>query len=272
MKSQIVKIVLAVVAVVLGLGLNALGENTAIAPLHVEGSLETRSAYISRAKVVEDRPSAIQDVSIDSEIGPFGRLGLAEWSYSSLCNRSQEIHRRAFSEFDLGVYWNYDWNFADDWKICNRVYHWWIVLEGYRHDEVDYSTYEWWYTGSIDNPYLVPSLLMRRGWNNENWAYFKVGLSKPLTFETLSPQLTFTPGIFCDLGNKPLFEARYGDDGCGAMAALAQFSITYTPHSAFSFYAILQQYGLTDHNLRQRAGGMNHRDITILTIGANVRF
>jgi len=258
-----------------------------IEPLHVEGLAEIRSAYLSRAKVVEDRPVAVQELRLASDIGPLGRIGALHWNYSSLCNRRQNTHRRAFYEVDFAAYWQYNWQIADGWKLANEVSHWWVSLNGIRHGE-EPTTFEWWYEGALKNPYLTPSVLMRRGWNNENWTYFKAGVAKPMTFAQIREwcgagegdevwnQLTVAPGVFCEFGNEPLFEVRYGDRGrdydTGAMAVQGQLKLTYDPCEYFSFYATLIQFGLVDEDLRDRAHGLNRRDLTLFTLGINAKF
>lgn len=258
-----------------------------IRPLHVEGTVETRSAYLSRAKVVEDRPIQVEEVRLDSEAGPLGRFGFLVWNYSSLCNRRQHTHRRAFYEVDFAVYWKYQWEIAEDWTLANEAAHWWMILNGIR-DGDEPTTYEWWEECALKNPYLTPSVQIRRGWEHQSWVYFKAGVSKPMTFAKIREwcgagegsdvweQLTLSPGVFCELGSEPLFELRYGDQGrdyhAGAMAMRGSLKLTYEPCDTLSFYLSLEQFDLVDHDLRDRAHGINRRDLTFFTVGMNAHF
>ena len=58
-----------------------------VAPFGVNADLQFRSAYHSRMRVAEDRPVAVVDVRMHADVGPFGRVGVMHWNYSSLCNR-----------------------------------------------------------------------------------------------------------------------------------------------------------------------------------------
>ena len=77
-----------------------------ISPFGVTADMQFRSAYHSRMRVSEDRPVGVLDVRIHSDAGPLGKVGVMNWSRSSLCNRKSDVHRRAFNEVDYAAFWH----------------------------------------------------------------------------------------------------------------------------------------------------------------------
>ena len=69
---------------------------------------DVRSAYLSRGKVIEDRPVASILARGSIDLGEWGSPGVQSWDLSSLGNRRTDVHRRAFNETDLGVFWHYN--------------------------------------------------------------------------------------------------------------------------------------------------------------------
>jgi hypothetical protein len=266
-------------------GAQAAGEEpTLLSPFGVEADFQIRSAYHSRMRVSEDRPIAATEVRLNADVGPLGEVGVMNWNCSSLCNRYADVHRRAFCEVDYAVFWKYDLSLSDGVTLSSEFMHWWITLpqniEPYKGKE-DRSLYELWYVGALKNPYLVPSVLIRRGWVNANWVYFRYGVSRSFTvfdFGTeASPRpLTVTPGFFVETGSQALYEARFGKKSSGRRyhtgigSCLAQVSVDWHATENVSFMARVEQFDLVSNDARDGVHGRQRRDYTMFRLG--VRF
>lgn len=256
-----------------------------ISPFGVDVDLGVRSAYHSRMRVSNDRPVFVQDIRMHADAGAFGKFGVLHWGYSSLCNRRSHVHRRAFNEVDFAAFWKRDIELTEDFTLANEFMHWWITLpqniEPYKGD-ADNSTYELWYVGSLKNPYLVPSVLVRRGWINKSWVYFRYGVSR--AFEICdfgSPDeprpLVVTPGFFVETGDSGLFESRFGKKESGSYhsgigSCIAQVALKWQAAEHFSIYAMLQQFDLVSSDARAGVHGDHHRDYTMFRLGMNLAF
>ena len=256
-----------------------------ISPFGASVDTQFRSAYHSRMRVSEDRPVGVLDVRAHVEVGPLGRVGVMNWNRSSLCNRKSDVYRRAFNEVDYAAFWHYDVAFSEDFTLSNEFMHWWITqpqnIDPY-YGKSDRSTYELWYVGSFKNPYLVPSLLVRRGWNNASWVYFQYGVSKPFKVcdfgDAGSPRpLEVTPGFFVETGNNGLFESRFGKKESGNYhtgigTCIAQISMKWKASENLSFYAMLQQFGVVSSDARDGVHGNYRRDFTMFRLGMHFAF
>ena len=256
-----------------------------LSPLGFDADMQFRSAYHSRMRVSEDRPIATLDVRMHLDVGPFGRVGIMNWNRSSLCNRKSDVHRRAFNEVDYAAFWHYDLELSENFVLSSEVMNWWITqpqnIEPYR-GKSDRSTYELWYVGSFKNPYLVPSLLVRRGWNNSSWVYFQYGVSKSFRIcdfgDAGSPRpLEITPGFFVETGDNGLFESRFGKKGSGNYhtgigSCIAQIAMKWKATENLTFHAMLQQFDLVSSDARDGVHGNYRRDFTMFRIGMKFSF
>lgn len=256
-----------------------------LSPVGVDADMQFRSAYHSRIRVSEDRPVAVLDVRVHADVGPLGRVGVMNWNRSSLCNRKSDVHRRAFSEVDYAAFWHYDIEVAEDFILSSEFMHWWITqpqnIDPYR-GKSDRSTYELWYVGSFKNPYLVPSLLVRRGWNNSSWVYFQYGVSKPFKIcdfgDEASPRpLELTPGFFVETGSNGLFESRFGEKESGRYhtgigSCIAQVSLRWKASENLAFHAMLQQFDIVSSDARDGVHGNYRRDFTMFRVGMHYSF
>ena len=256
-----------------------------ISPFGVSADLQFRSAYHSRMRVSEDRPVAVTDVRMNVDIGPFGKIGALNWNRSSLCNRKDNVHRRAFNEVDFAAFWHYDLELSEDVKLSNEFMNWWITIPQNIEPHCgksDNSSYELWYVGLLKNPYLVPSLLVRRGWLTKSWVYFQYGVSKPFEVcdfgDAKSPRpLEITPGFFVETGSNGLFESRFGKKESGNYhtgigTCIAQVTMKWMATENLTFHAMLQQFGVVSSDARDGIHGNYRRDLTMFRLGMKLSF
>ena len=233
-------------------------------------------------RVSNDRPVVAMDVRMHGDIGPFGKVGVMHWNYSALCNRRSHVHRRAFVEVDYAAFWHYDLEIAEGFLLSSEFMHWWLTrpqyIEPYRGPN-DNSSYELWYVGSLKNPYVEPSVRIRRAWLNANWLYFQYGLSKPFKIggSGTSRPLEISPGFFVETGNNSLFESRFGKKESGRYhtgigTCIAQISVKWKATENLSFNASLQQFGVVSSDARDGVHGNYRRDFTMCRMGMNLAF
>ena len=237
---------------------------------------EVRTAYLSRGKVVEDRPVEANELRLTARLGAderFGRTGVWHFDYSSLTPRCNPGTTWFMHEFNWGAFYHYNLEVIEDWTLESEIMPYWVLIP-----EVDPSM-EWWVIQSLRNPYLVPSWFMRRGTEGADCTYFKLGLQKPVDFRDFGVEgLTVTPGVFAELGNSHLMTGRYGlrEDGSaiptGIQSLIAEIRAIYRINRNFGVYAILQQFDLVNADARRQTHKPNCRDLTIFTIGCKVEF
>lgn len=247
--------------------------------LSVTFSPEIRTAYLSRGKVVEDRPIQANELRLEAKLGEdqrFGRIGFWHFDYSSLTRRVNCAEDQFMHEFDWGATYHYDLQIADEWRLSNEIMPCWILVP---HAS---PTMEWWFSQSFENPYLVPTWLMRRGTDGAKFAYFKVGVKKPISFcsadsDFLRP-LTVTPGIYSELGNSSLMTLRYGETEngesipTGIQSLQVELRADYKLTDHFSLYMSLLQFDLVNARARRQSHKPNCRDLTIFTVGMKFMF
>lgn len=251
----------------------------ALAPLSFFYQPTVRTAYISRGKVVEDRPIQTNYVRGDLDMGEFGTLGLWHFNRSSLTGRREETHRRAFNELDGMAAYRYGLEFAEMWRLTTEATACWFTFPGYRGEyrgKSDKDELEIWVEQSLDNPYVVPVWKMRRGVTALDFAYFKYGLKKPLA---VRQDLTVTPCVCLESGNERLYRQRYGalPDGrqynSWVMSMQSEIDVAWQVTENVKLFASLLFFNILDKNARNQTHGIpRHRELLALTIGVKLSF
>lgn len=281
---------LAILAAALMAG--ACGAEDAPVPFYVNFTPDCRTAYHSRGRISEDRPvsTTLAYVGFDTKgCGDFGKVGLWNFTVSSLGGRRDATHRRPLNEIDYGVFWNYSLDFARfdegwrEWSLTTEVLKDWITLEGYtaaaRATKSNASVNEWRLTQSLENPYVTPYYLLRRGYHPNDWLYVRTGLKRK--FE-LTETLSLTPDLYAENGDNRLFEHRYGErEGggryhSGTMAMNLSVQLAWKVSDEVTLFAGVHQFDVVndearDSIRRQKKPGPR-RDLTIATVGMRFRF
>lgn len=252
-------------------------------PLFASAIADVRTAYYTRGRVCEDRPVGTTLVRAGVEPGPLGKIGFWNWTVSGLTPRRQHLYRRAFHEVDMGVFWRRSWEIAEDWSWTADLMADRITLPGARRPlrgRSDHSIQEFRFYQKLDNPWLIPWTLVRRGTHPTDWVMFRVGADKPFgPFQGW----TITPSCYCDLGNENLFEYRYGGKPgggryrSGPAAVIGQLEVAYRVNENFSVFATVSQIGLVSHEARDGimangSVGTRRRDLTFGSVGVKLSF
>lgn len=245
---------------------------------------DVRTAYISRGHVSEDRPVQSNLLRLDYSLGEWGGIGLWHWHYNSLTPRLRNKRDRQMTELDWGVLYNYSFKFCDGWSFENEFMPRWFTMLFYHYPykgKSDHSIFEYCYEASLKNPYLIPTLRLRRGLHSQNYLNTRVGARKPLVqlVSWLPDDLVFTPAFYVDFGNDDMLRIRYGQRrpdgsrwGAGPMSVIGEVSLSYPLNKHFSVFTTLQQFGIVDHDARDVTHSPKHRDYTVFIAGVKCKF
>jgi len=251
--------------------------------VHGSAVADVRSAYQSRAKIVENRPVETVLARINYDTGPFGRVGFWHWHVSSLTDQRQDVHRRAFNEMDYGVNWLYTYAFSDDCRLVTDVLYDWITLQGYkpayRDRKSDATIVETRLEQALENPWITPFYRLRRAYHPNDWFYARTGVRH--SFQ-LPWDLTLTPSWFLEYGNENHFQNRYGaaEDGgkyrSGLQASVFNLALAWCATKSLSFFVAVEQFDVLHDEARDtiKAGSntSSRRDLTMAQAGLRVSF
>ena len=255
---------------------SALVSDAAADGLEVHGSygFDVASAYLSRGRVVEDRPILSNDLDVNLGLGPFGRIGLIHWDYSNLTGHFEDSHRRFVPETDWGVYWGYDWAIAEGVHLDTELMVYWELSHGGRPED-DPMDYEWRLKQSLKTPYVTAYWKFRRNFQPIQYAYFQVGLKRSFA---VCEWLNLIPNCFVDLGNRDCLRKRFGPPpdggsyGEGAFAGAVELMAEFPVNERFSLHALVGQFGAVNRRGRDNLHAPHRRDLTYGQIGFTLTF
>lgn len=245
---------------------------------------DVRTAYLSRGRISEDRPIQSNLLRLDVSLGEWGGVGLWHWHYNSLTDRMREKRDCQLTESDWGVFYNYGWEIAEDCTLKSEVMIRWFTFLFYHEPykgESDHSMLEYYLEQSLENPYLVPLLRIRRCVHENDYSYFRTGARRkfPIGWFDCLEGLTITPAVYVDFGDDNQRRMRYGSkrpDGSewssGIMSVVGEIGAAYPINRHFTAYASLQQFAVVDDDARENTHYPYHRDYTIFTVGVKCRF
>ena len=240
-----------------------------------------QTAYHSRGRISEDRPIEANLVTAMMNLDSVGELGLWHWQYHSLTPRCREKADRMFRESDWAIFYRNSYGIAKDWSLKSEYQQRWFTTpflhSQYRGDCHRVST-EMWGRLTLDNPYIVPSGLLRRGLHSKDYTYFKVGLHKSFG---IVENLSFTPGVYMELADQKTFVQRYGkrEGGgnyrTGPQALNVVLRLDYKLTDWLKLYASVTQFDIVSPQVRRNTSGYGivaKRDITYMTVGVSVTY
>lgn len=233
-----------------------------LSPFFLEATPEVRSTYQSLGKIVEDRPMQITNLRGGIDAGAFGRFGVRHWNVSSLTGRRSDAHRRAFYHTEYGLTWQYDWAFADDWRLKSDLTRSWTLFRGFRN-HAENKTYHWYQIEqSLENPYLVPFYRLRRCFRGNDYLYFKAGLRRRVSF---LEDFYLTPSVFAEGGNsrnlKRVLGAKRGggDWGDGVSSVSVRLELGWKVSDCLTVFAFVEQYEVVGGDARRTNGASSYR-------------
>jgi len=235
-----------------------------------EYSCDIASAYISRAKIYEDRPIQINEITVDMGLGPFGRIGLWYWNYSSLTGRCQDKHRRFVPEQNYAAFYDYDIKFSENWTLANEVMVEWQTFHGEKPENSP-ASYEWRVKQTLKNPYVTPYWKGRFTIDPLAYNYYQIGLKR--SFKP-SSWVKLTPHVAIDLADKTGVKKRFGldDARAGALSLIGEITAEFPITDYFSLHATVGQFGKINDDGRANSKSPNHSDLTYGQVGFTLSF
>lgn len=174
--------------------------------VHLDAYADVETAYKARGVVIDRHPIIVQSVEPMFDLAPFGMVGFDVWSVSSLSHSGQSFNRRyAYNEVYYDVFYCYDWEFADDWKLSSAVWYGWDTVPGFRDGSKGFS--EWNFTQELVNPYVTPYYQLECVVQGDGHCLWTAGLKR--TFE-LAKQLKLTVNFFTELADNRHLQGLYG--------------------------------------------------------------
>ena len=252
-------------------------------PFSLTVTPDVRTAYISRSKVVEDRPVASVRFRGDVDAGFFGKFGLWQWSRHSLSRHRQNMTRRAFTEDDYAMFWHYDLDIVEGWRLVNELTMDWITLPFFhgeaKRSKKDSTMREFRVDQSLSNPYVTPFWQMRHAVHPTEWMHVQAGARRRFC---VAEDVWIVPSVFAGTGNEIMFEQRFGrreDDRRyhrGIMTLNAELLLEWRINSHVTAFASLNQYDVVSQDARRGLSGQRHpkgrRDLTYGMCGLKISF
>lgn len=241
--------------------------------IHGSYSLDFESAYLSRGKVIEDRPIVANDFDVNVGLGPCGRLGMIHWDYSNLTGHFQDGHRRFVPETDWGVYYGYDWELAEGWNLDTEAMVYWELSHGGRPED-DPTDYEWRLKQSLKTPYLTAFWKVRRNFQPIEYTYYQIGAKRKFA---VTEWLNVIPNAYLELGDDACRQKRFGARehggyGHGGLALTGELIFEAPISDTWSVHAIIGQFGVVSKRGRDNLHAPHRRDLTYFSLGFTFSF
>lgn len=254
-------------------------ESPAFAPkLSFNAFADVETAYISRGRVLDSRPIAVQFASIEAGFDFLGSIEAAIWTQSPLSGSgsSSSYRQRAFPEEDYILRYYYDVDFAEGWRLRNGIGHMWVTCPGYKGE---HSTGEFQFLQTLKTPWISPYWKLRAQHHPICETYWAVGLMR--SFDIIE-NLSLTIDFFGDLCDARFLENHYGGnrsgdgwkDGLQALNLVFRLDYRLTEH--VGLYAYAGQFSLVSSDSRDTVKATKvpqaRRDLTHGGVGVAVSF
>ena len=94
--------------------------------------ISAASQHFSLGSVRADKSVWILEGDVVQRLNGFGHVLAGYWAQSDFENRRDSGHRSTVYESDPYLFYGYDWEFAEGWRLRNRAGMIWVFNEGYR--------------------------------------------------------------------------------------------------------------------------------------------
>ena len=135
-----------------------------------------------------------------------GHVLFGYWALSDLGRGGDKSHRSYVYESDPYLFYGYDWDIADGWRLRNEVGMIWVFNEGYNVDAI-HLVKEWTYIGELKSPWVTlhgqARVVDGRG------TYVRVGLRH--VFDVADGLFSLVPHVAMNGGSERWNRRRYGD-------------------------------------------------------------
>ena len=163
--------------------------------LSLSAYADVESAYVSRGFIWDTRPFSVQYAAGATDLGVFGKLEAAVWTYSAMTDNgtSAKLTRYAYAEADYRLRYYYDVDLAEGWRLRNGLGPQWVTNPGFSGGR---TLRDWQVLQFLDTPWITPYWRLRLIRRPIDETYWVVGVKRK--FE-LCEGLAFTADFFGDL-------------------------------------------------------------------------
>lgn len=237
---------------------------------------EVGSGYISTSGNISDtRPVAIECVSGDLKLEDYGKIGGYVWTISKLHGKRDDTYRRAFYEFEMGVWYAYDWVISQNCSIDSTFTPIWDITPGVK--SANHVTQELQVTQSLENPFLQPYYSLLYGYAPDHWFRIRMGVRK--NFQLFNG-VSILPGVETIYSDNRRYEKRYGREPEsrleGFSSIISYVTIKWDFADNWNIYFRIKQYDLIGRNaraaLRSDSAYYSKTDYAIYTLGIGCNF
>lgn len=250
-----------------------------LSPFFVELTPEVRTTYVSLGKILEDRPMQTTLLRAGYDTGSFGRTGFYHFDVSSLTDRRADVHRHWLYHTEFGWFWDYDWHLTDGWTLRSGALAAVTLYRGFDKSSSN-GDYGWiQFTQSLENPYLVPYVRMRRYGLDTDYFYFRLGARHKFGFWE---NFYVTPEVFVDGGNARNYRRLFGRQQDGGAWHPGVSSVTFRLEAGWilnpnsTLFCFVEQYEVTGESSRETNSSNGsrcaHNDWTLGGVGARFKF
>ena len=184
---------------------NAVAETDALGREYY-AEISASSKLFSLGSVRADHAVWMMQGDAVQRLSGFGHVLLGYWTLSDWEKRRDSGHRSAVYEFDPYLFYGYDWDFAEGWRLRNRVGMIWVFNEGYE-EKVVHLFREWTYMGDFVSPWATLFGQVRQV--DGLGTYVRVGLRR--MFDVADGSFAVTPHLALAGGSEQWNRRRYGN-------------------------------------------------------------
>ena len=211
----------------LSLSLNASAQREGDCSRAYYAEFSVSSYMYSLGSVRDNRAVWYLEGDMIQHLSSYGHILLGYWALSDI-EKPENKHRRSnLYESDPYIFYGYDWDFAEGWRLRNRIGYILVCETGY--DDANIVTYnEWTYMGEIRSPWV--DIFGQTRVVDALGTYARIGALR--NFILVDDCLSVMPHIAFHGGSKTWNRRRYGN---------------YEPHRATRAGLGTMEYGVKFH-------------------------
>ena len=165
------------------------------------------SSYMfSLGSVRADQAVWYLEGDVVQRLSSYGHVLLGYWALSDIEKPRNKGRRSNLYESDPYVFYGYDWEFAQGWRLCNRIGYSLVCETGYDNARID-TFNEWTYMGEFKSPWL--EIFGQTRAVDTLGTYARIGARR--NFALSGGALSVMPHIAMHGGSKNWNRRRYGN-------------------------------------------------------------
>ena len=168
--------------------------------------ISAASRLFSLGSIRADHAVWMMEGDVVQRLSEFGHVLLGYWALSDFEKRADSGHRASVYESDPYLFYGYDFEIAEGWRLRNRVGLIWVFNEGYEQNVV-HLIREWTHAGELKSPWVT--LFGQTRLVDDRGTYVRCGFTR--AFEVLDGTFSIAPHIALAGGSERWNRRRYGN-------------------------------------------------------------